>query len=200
MRVSREQFAENRQRILEIAARRFREKGLEGIGVDGIMDEAGLTHGGFYGHFASKADLAEQACAAAVGKSAEKWEALARGRPETGLAEIARSYLSKRHRDDPGGGCVFAALGGEVARRSDAVRATVTKGVQAQLGVLERLAGGRSKSVRRKQAIATMSGLVGAMVLARLVDDPALSNEILSVTEAALGGSTRKSQPRTELS
>jgi TetR/AcrR family transcriptional repressor of nem operon len=200
MRVSREQFAENRQRILEIAARRFREKGLEGIGVDGIMDEAGLTHGGFYGHFASKADLAEQACAAAVGKSAEKWEALARGRPETGLAEIARSYLSKRHRDNPGGGCVFAALGGEVARRSDAVRATVTKGVQAQLGVLERLAGGRSKSVRRKQAIATMSGLVGAMVLARLVDDPALSNEILTAAEAALGGSTRKSQPRTELS
>ena len=197
MRVSREQFAENRQRILEIAARRFREKGLEGIGVDGIMDEAGLTHGGFYGHFASKADLAEQACAAAVGKSAEKWEALARGRPETGLAEIARSYLSKRHRDDPGGGCVFAALGGEVARRSDAVRATVTKGVQAQLGVLERLAGGRSKSVRRKQAIATMSGLVGAMVLARLVDDPALSNEILSVTEAALGGSTHKNHVRT---
>jgi TetR/AcrR family transcriptional repressor of nem operon len=164
------------------------------------MDEAGLTHGGFYGHFASKADLAEQACAAAVGKSAEKWEALARGRPETGLAEIARSYLSKRHRDDPGGGCVFAALGGEVARRSDAVRATVTKGVQAQLGVLERLAGGRSKSARRKQAIATMSGLVGAMVLARLVDDPALSNEILTAAEAALGGSTRKSQPRTELS
>jgi len=200
MRVSREQFAENRQRILEIAARRFREKGLEGIGVDGIMDEAGLTHGGFYGHFASKADLAEQACAAAVGKSAEKWEALARGRPETGLAEIARSYLSKRHRDDPGGGCVFAALGGEVARRSDAVRATVTKGVQAQLGVLERLAGGRSKSARRKHAIATMSGLVGAMVLARLVDDPALSNEILTAAEAALGGNTRKSQPRTELS
>ena len=199
MRVSREQFAENRQRILEVAARRFREKGLEGIGVDGIMDEAGLTHGGFYGHFASKADLAEQACAAAVGKSAEKWEALARGRPETGLAEIARSYLSKRHRDNPGGGCVFAALGGEVARRSDAVRATVTKGVQAQLGVLERLAGGRSKSVRRKQAIATMSGLVGAMVLARLVDDPALSNEILTAAEAALGGSTLKNQTRTAL-
>jgi TetR/AcrR family transcriptional regulator, transcriptional repressor for nem operon len=199
MRVSREQFAENRQRILEVAARRFREKGLEGIGVDGIMDEAGLTHGGFYGHFASKADLAEQACAAAVGKSAEKWEAMARARPETGLAEIARSYLSKRHRDNPGGGCVFAALGGEVARRSDAVRATVTKGVQAQLGILERVAGGRSKSTRRKQAIATMSGLVGAMVLARLVDDPALSNEILTFTEAALGGSTLKNQTRTAL-
>ena len=126
MRVSREQVAENRQRILEVAARLFREKGFEGVGVDGIMEEAGLTHGGFYGHFASKADLAEQACAAAVGRSAEKWEAMARGGPETGLAEIARSYLSKRHRDNPGTGCAFAALGGEVARRSDAMRATVS--------------------------------------------------------------------------
>ncbi|HTK40870.1 MAG TPA: TetR/AcrR family transcriptional regulator [Gemmatimonadales bacterium] len=194
MRVSREQFGENRQRILEVAAKRFREKGLDGIGVDGIMEEAGLTHGGFYGHFASKADLAEQACAAAVGRSTEKWEAMARARPETGLAEIARSYLSKRHRDQPGTGCVFAALGGEVARRSDGVRATVTKGVQAQLGILERVAGGRSKSERREQAIATLSGLVGAMVVARLVDDAVLSNEILTVAAAAFGGKPRDSQ------
>ena len=194
MRVSREQFTENRQRILEVAAKLFREKGFEGIGLDGIMEEAGLTHGGFYGHFASKADLAEQACAAAVGRSTDKWEAMARARPETGLAEIARSYLSKRHRDQPGSGCVFAALGGEVARRSDGVRATVTKGVQAQLGILERVADGRSKSERREQAIATLSGLVGAMVVARLVDDPALSNEILTVAAAAFGGRPRESQ------
>src|SRR5262249_39705832 len=131
MRVSRQQFAENRQRILEVAAKLFREKGFEGVGVDGIMEEAGLTHGGFYGHFASKTDLAEQACAVALGKSAERWDAMTRDQPETGLAEIARSYLSKRHRDNPGGGCVFAALGSEVARRSDAVRATVGKGVEA---------------------------------------------------------------------
>jgi TetR/AcrR family transcriptional repressor of nem operon len=197
MRVSREQFGENRQRILEVAARRFREKGVEGIGVDGIMDEAGLTHGGFYGHFASKADLAEQACAAAVGKSAEKWEAMARARPETGLAEIARSYLSKRHRDNPGNGCAFAALGGEVARRSDAVRTTVTKGVQAQLGILERVAGGRSRSERREEAIATLSGMVGAMVLARLVDEPALSDEILTVASAAFSGNPRDGKRST---
>jgi TetR/AcrR family transcriptional repressor of nem operon len=186
MRVSREQFTENRQRILDVAARLFREKGLEGIGVDGIMREAGLTHGGFYGHFDSKADLAEQACAIALGRSAERWEALTRSRPDAGLAEIARSYLSKRHRDNPGGGCVFAALGSDVARRSDAVRTTVSQGVQAQLGILERVAGGRSKSARRKQAITTLSGLVGAMVLARLVDDAALSNEILTVAEGAV--------------
>src|SRR5262245_49925177 len=106
------------------------------------MDEAGLTHGGFYGHFASKADLAEVACAVALERSAEQWEAIADGPPGTTLAEIVRSYLSKRHRDDPGGGCVMAALGGEVARRSDAVRTTVTEGVRARLGILERVGGG----------------------------------------------------------
>ncbi len=190
MRVSREQFTENRQRILEVAARLFREKGFEGVGVDGIMEEAGLTHGGFYGHFASKADLAAQACAGALGRSAQKWETLAGGPTGTALAEIARSYLSKRHRDNPGSGCVVAALGGEVARRSDAVRTTVTDGVRAQLGVLEGVVGG-AKGGRREKAIATLSGIVGAMVLARLVNDPTLSDEILTGAAAAFGRSSR---------
>src|ERR1700716_146785 len=127
MRASREQFAESRQRILEVAGRLFRQKGFEGIGVDGIMDAAGLTHGGFYGHFGSKAHLAEQACSAGLEQSRQKWETMAQASPEGALAEIARSYLSKRHRDDPGNGCVFAALGGEVARSSDPVRSTVTQ-------------------------------------------------------------------------
>jgi len=197
VRVSREQFAENRQRILEVAARLFREKGFEGVGVDGIMEEAGLTHGGFYGHFASKADLAEEACAVALGRSAEKWEAIADGPPGTTLAEIARSYLSKRHRDDPGGGCVMAALGGEVARRSDGVRTTVTQGVRAQLGILEGVAGGGSKAERRENAIATLSGLVGAMVLARLVDESSLSDEILTAAAAEFGANSSKSRRRS---
>ena len=194
MRVNREQVTENRQRILEAAAKLFREKGFEGIGVDGIMQEAGMTHGGFYGHFPSKADLAEQACAVTLRKSAGQWEALASGRPETGRAEIARSYLSKRHRDDPGSGCVIAALGGEVARQPDAVRTAVTEGVEARLDILERLATGRTKAKRREQAIATISGLVGAMVVARLVDEPHLSNEILTVARAVFGGKPRHTQ------
>jgi len=181
VRVSREQFTENGQRILDAAARLFREKGFEGVGVDGIMEDAGLTHGGFYGHFDSKADLAEQACAAALERSAKKWETLE-------LAEIARSYLSKKHRDNPGSGCVMAALGGEVARGSDGLRTTVTDGVRAQIGILEGVVGG-GKGGRREKAIATLSGLVGAMVLARLVDDPTLSDEILTHAAAAFGGS-----------
>jgi TetR/AcrR family transcriptional regulator, transcriptional repressor for nem operon len=196
MRVSRQQFAENRQRILEVAGRLFREKGFEGVGVDGIMEEAGLTHGGFYGHFDSKADLMDQACAGAVATTTERWERFAQGPSETGLSEIVRSYLSKRHRDNPGGGCVFASLGSEVGRRSDAVRATVTQGVRAQLGILERVAEGPSKAARRENAIAALSGLVGGMVLARLVDDPALSNEILTVAAGAFGGNRPDNQKR----
>jgi TetR/AcrR family transcriptional repressor of nem operon len=196
MRASREQSAENRQRILEVAGRLFREKGFEGIGVDGIMEAAGLTHGGFYGHFDSKAHLAEQACAAGLEKSQQKWKTLAQASPGAALAEIARSYLSKRHRDDPGNGCVFAALGGEVARSSDEVRATVTNGLRAQLGILERVAKGRSKAARRTQAITALSGMVGAMVVARLVNDSALSNEILTVAASAFGGHQHDNQER----
>ena len=188
MRVSREQAAENRQRIVDVAGRLFRQKGFDGIGVDAIMEAAGLTHGGFYGHFDSKANLAEQACSAGLEQSKQKWETLAQASPEAALAEIARYYLTKRHRDDPGHGCVFAALGGDVARSSDAVRSTVTKGVRAQLGILERVAKGRSKAARREQAITALSGMVGAMVVARLVNDSALSNEILTVAASAFGG------------
>jgi TetR/AcrR family transcriptional repressor of nem operon len=196
MRVSREESAENRQRILEVAGRLFREKGFDGIGVDGIMESAGLTHGGFYGHFGSKAKLAEQACSAGLERSKQKWETFAQASPEAALTEIARSYLSKRHRDDPGDGCVFAALGGEVARSSDAVRSTVTKGLRAQLRILERVAKSRSKVARRKQAITALSGMVGAMVVARLVNDSALSDEILTVAASAFGGERDSNQKR----
>ena len=92
---------------------------------------------------------------------------------------------------------MFATLGGDVARSSDAVRATVTKGLRAQLGILERVAKGHSKAARRKQAIAALSGMVGAMVVARLVNDSALSNEILTVAASAFGGNKHDNQKRT---
>jgi TetR/AcrR family transcriptional repressor of nem operon len=92
---------------------------------------------------------------------------------------------------------VFAALGGEVARSSDPVRSTVTKGVRAQLGILERVAKGRSKAARRKQAITALSGMVGAMVVARLVNDSALSNELLTIAASAFGAHKHDNQKRT---
>src|SRR5262245_24790993 len=109
MKVTREQAAENRERIVNTAARLFRERGFDGVGVADIMKGAGLTHGGFYGHFASKDDLAAEACARALEKSAMKWSAIL-DTDANPLDTIVASYLSEAHRDRPGSGCAIAAL------------------------------------------------------------------------------------------
>src|SRR5437870_9078504 len=110
MKVSREQAAQNRERILHAAAQLFRERGFEGVGVADLMKEAGLTHGGFYGHFSSKEDLMAQACARASARSRSLWSKLAERSPQDPLSEIAGVYLTSRHRDNPGEGCLMAAL------------------------------------------------------------------------------------------
>ncbi|MEA2814036.1 MAG: TetR/AcrR family transcriptional regulator, transcriptional repressor for nem operon, partial [Rhodospirillaceae bacterium] len=107
MRVSREKAAENRERIVDAAARLFRDKGFDGVGVDAIMKDAGLTHGGFYGHFASKEALAAEAVACAFGRSA------ARQSDIDSLGELVSDYLSERHRADRANGCAVAALGAD---------------------------------------------------------------------------------------
>jgi TetR/AcrR family transcriptional repressor of nem operon len=182
MKVSKEQAAQNRKRIVAAAGRLFREKGFDGIGVADIMNAAGLTHGGFYGHFASKEDLAAQACAGA--STLDRWLALAEGAPKDPLAAIAKFYLSPCHRDNPGTGCLFAALGPEVSRQRGAIRRAFTDGLRGRLDFLATITTGQTKAAKRQRALATMSGLVGALVLARAVDDPSLSDEILSATAA----------------
>ena len=181
MRVTRERMAENRERIVATAARLFREKGFDGVGVDAIMQGVGLTHGGFYRHFRSKDDLAAEAVAYGLAASAEKQAPLA------SLNELVAAYLSPAHRNNRGGGCVMAALGGDVARQGVAVRLKLTVHVRAQLDRLAGWLSGGNASARRERAIATLAGLVGAMVLARAVDDPELSDEILAAARAAYG-------------
>ena len=179
MKVSREQAARNRERILDVAARLFRERGFEGIGVADLMKEAGLTHGGFYGHFASKDELIAQASGRELTKSLAFWSKVGERVPDDRLSAIAAAYLTSTHRDNPGAGCVVAALGPEVPRQVPAVRRTVTSYVRSVIDLLVKLAPGRSKAARRQKAITTYATLVGAMVLARVVDDRALSQEIL---------------------
>ncbi|MDD2176378.1 TetR/AcrR family transcriptional regulator [Acidovorax sp. D2M1] len=189
MKVSKEQMAENRERILDAAAQLFREKGFDGIGVADLMKSAGLTHGGFYGHFASKDELMAQASGRALERLQSAWAAIAREATERGqdpLAAIETAYLSPRHRDAPGQGCLLAALGGDAARQGTAVRQAVTEGVRAQVEGLATLAPVRTKAARRQRALADYASLVGAMVLARAVDDEALSNEILHATAVSL--------------
>jgi TetR/AcrR family transcriptional repressor of nem operon len=186
MRVTREQAAENRERIVQMAEKLFRERGFDGIGVADLMKSAGLTHGGFYGHFRSKDDLAAEACARALEKAVEKWDRLAAGAPDDPLHAIASSYLSQTHIDKPGAGCLIAAVGPDVARQDKSVRRAMTEGLQT---MLERLAGwvpGKSKAEKRRTAIASYAAMVGALVMARGVDDPDFADEILQATLAAL--------------
>ena len=179
MRVSREQAARNRERILDAAAQLFRERGFEGIGVADLMKEAGLTHGGFYGHFSSKDDLIAQASARELTRSLAYWSTVGGRASGDRLSAIAAVYLTSRHRDNPGAGCVLAALGPDVSRQGPAVRRTVTDYVRSVCDLLTKLVPGKSKAARRQKAMGTYATLVGAMVLARAVDDRALSQEIL---------------------
>ena len=180
MRVSREQAAANRERIVEAAARLFRECGFDGVGVDAIMKEAGLTHGGFYGHFGSKDDLAAEALTRALARETEKLGGT------TDLDAFVQAYLSERHCADRGGGCALAALGADLAREGKGVRRVLTEHMGARLKWLEKLFRG-PEARRRKRAIATLSGLIGALTLARAVDDPALSKDILAAAREAFG-------------
>ena len=126
MKVSREQAALNRERILEVAAQLFRERGFDGIGVADLMKEAGLTHGGFYGPFSSKEELIAEASARALTSTFERLSKQAERAGDNALSAVASSYLSGRHRDDPGTGCLLAALGPDVSRHGHAVRRRVT--------------------------------------------------------------------------
>jgi TetR/AcrR family transcriptional repressor of nem operon len=184
MRVTREQAEANRERVLKTAGRLFRQHGFDGIGVADIMKRAGLTHGGFYGHFSSKEDLAAEACARVLGKAG--WIERITGTPNPSLEQFVREYLSPSHRDDPSRGCLFAAVGSDVVRQPRSVRRAFTDGLRSRLESLQKLIPGRSARVRRERTLATMAALVGALVLARAVDDAGLSDEILEATAATL--------------
>lgn len=187
MRVSKAQASANRERIIDGAARAFRDRGFGGIGVADLMRAVGLTHGGFYGHFASKDELMALACRRAVDDMLLGWRARAAAAPGDPAAVFVEPYLSAEHRDAPETGCLMAAVGPEASRAAPAVRRVVTE----CLGdVLDTMAGempAPDATGRRRQAIGLFTALVGAMVVARAVDDPGLSDEIL---EAARVGAT----------
>jgi TetR/AcrR family transcriptional repressor of nem operon len=184
VRVTREQAEANREKVLHAAGTLFRQHGFDGVGVAEIMKRAGLTHGGFYGQFPSKDLLAAEACERVLAD--DDWlERLAgTARPTSGAA--IRGYLSTRHRDDPGHGCLLAAVGSDVPRQPRPIRRAFTDGLRRRLDALLSLMPGRSPAARRRKALTTLAGLVGALELARAVDDAELSNEILESTATEL--------------
>jgi TetR/AcrR family transcriptional regulator, transcriptional repressor for nem operon len=185
MRVSREKAAENRQRIVEIASRMFREDGFDRAGIDAIMKAAGLTHGGFYCHFGSKEELAAEAVISALKRSLEK-----QSRHET-LSDLVHAYLTEQHWASRANGCAVAALGADIARQGNGVRSCVTAYLRALLDQIVHLMKGGSASGRRKRAITILCGMVGALTLARAVNDAALSQEILEAARDGFGGRSR---------
>ena len=186
MKVSRAEAAQNRERIIQVAAKLFRERGFDGIGVAELMKSAGLTHGGFYGNFTSKEDLMAQACARALEDSLNVMRQLAERDGENALSAVASAYLTPAHRDRPGEGCALAALGAEAARHGSPVRATFTQGMRSLVDMLTRLVPGKSKRAKREEALVIYASMVGALVLARAIDDAELSEEVLQSVLASI--------------
>ena len=191
MKVSKAQAAEHREGIVDAAARLYREKGLEGVGVAEITRDAGLTHGGLYRHFASKDALAREACLRAFDWTITPLEGLdsagADDDPAARLRALVHGYLSANHRDHPGDGCPAAALATDAARAgpemSEVFALGVERNIQRFMAVLP-----DDRADRRSQTIVALSSMVGALVLARATaaGNPGLSEEILATLREQL--------------
>jgi AcrR family transcriptional regulator len=172
------------ERIVEAAARAIRRSGYGGTGVADIMKDAGLTHGGFYAHFPSReAMLAEAMDRAGAESVAASARIAAAAPPEQALQELVRAYLSKAHVDGVETGCAVAALGSEMPRQAPEVRRAATRRIKEMIDLVARQSPDWGKPGAHERALVTVATMVGALLLARAVDDPRLSD---AVREAAL--------------
>jgi len=188
VRYSKEHKARTREKILKIACRCFREKGINGVSVVDLMAAADLTHGGFYSHFASKDSLVAEAVRHGFEERfqyLQRWGRDARN-GESPLEVVIKNYLSQPHRDNAATGCPIPALGAEIARGSTKARTVLTAKLKEIIGVLDGFAEARTPRERRAKSIGLLSALVGAMVLARATNDPDFSNAILRASKRFL--------------
>ncbi|MFF3060968.1 TetR/AcrR family transcriptional regulator [Streptomyces sp. NPDC057909] len=178
--------AESRERVLRIAARRIREEGLTRPGVAELMNEAGLTHGGFYKHFASRDDLMNQAAALALADGESKMADAARRNREEPRTGLIDSYLSARHRDAPGTGCAVVTLGASAGRGEAEMKEAYEKQVRGYLELISETAGDDDSDEVQADAMLTLSAMVGALLMSRAVADPELSDQLLQTVAARL--------------
>ncbi len=182
MRKSRAEAAVTRERIVDAASATFRRQGIAATGLADLMAGAGLTHGGFYKHFASKEQVVAEAGARAIEQTSETIgaamaQAMAKG--DVPLRRAIDTYLTTQHRDHPESGCAFAALGPELAREGDAVRVAAGTGMERLIEVF-------GQGASRADAVVALSAMVGAMTLARLAPTEAVSTQILDLVRAHL--------------
>ena len=189
---SKAQKTRTHKRIVSIASKRFREKGLAGFGIAELMKEAGLTVGGFYKHFDSRDDLVAEAVSSAFGGWKRRVEAAKSGGAPVSYEKLIDEYLNEAHRDNPGTGCAFSALAPEIAHSDKRTRALTSEQVRNDIQLIATLLPGRDKRTARSRAILIFSALVGAMSLARAVSNEALSREILETVGELLKNSASK--------
>lgn len=184
MKVTKAQAQANRAHIVETASTLFRERGYDGVGIADLMAGAGFTHGGFYKHFGSKADLMAEAAICGFAQSAAKAEGV-------DAVEVVKQYLSREHRDARGEGCTMAALCGDAARQPESIKTAFATGVESLLANLANQCGAPEEGDRgddmRAKRIDVLAQVVGAIVLSRACpDDSPLADEILDVCRAAV--------------
>jgi AcrR family transcriptional regulator len=185
MRYDKGHRDETRRHILNVASAKFRESGIAGVGLAGIMSEAGLTNGAFYTHFASKEELVREVLTDALTRREERHKA----NIENGVAveTVIRDYLSTRHRDRADTGCPTAALVAEIARHPKATRDAFTCKISDIIALMAEQIRQGSAEDRRRKAITIYSTMVGALQMARAINDRKLSDEILeNAVEAAV--------------
>lgn len=200
MGYSKVQKARTHKRLVAIASKRFREKGLAGFGIAELMKEAGLTVGGFYKHFDSREALVAEAVNSALGAWKRQLNIAASGGPPVRYESLVDDYLSKAHRDHPGTGCPVGALAGDIARSDKQTRAVVTRQIREDIELVATLICGTNETNKggaRSQAILTYCALVGAIGVARAVSDQQLSHEILKTVARLLKNPFRQTASAT---
>ncbi len=191
MRVSKEVMADHRTQILDAAAQLFRARGFEGVSVAELMKQAGLTHGGFYGHFSSKEDLIARALERLLLQSTKKWENVMEQADGDPIVAFAKSYLGMAHRS--GEGCLFPTLGADLARLPADTRVNFAKPLSSFFESIAKFFRGKSHKDRRQASIVAFASLIGAVVLAQAVEDKSFSNEMLEAVSASLAKQQRLS-------
>jgi len=206
MRYSKDHKADTHARIVKNASMRLREGGAASLGVAELMKDAGLTHGGFYAHFPSRDALVSEAFAHAMQQTTGRWRKRAEQAPDgKRLASIVNGYLSAEHRDDAGNGCALPSLGVEASRANPKIRKAFTNKLEEMVEVIAEQFPDLPPKAARREAIAVVSTMMGAMILARTAGTGEFSDEILSAGRyAALRGddvpksTVKKAKAKTE--
>ena len=188
MRVSRAQAAENRETVINVASRLFREHGFDGIGLKDLMEGAGLTQGAFYKQFTSKEDLAAQASRRALESVSSRWSAAAAANPKDPLSAVVAIFLSTDHRAERMDGCPIVALGSDAARQGSEVKASFEAGIREYLELLDCWVGEADSEEPSGKAMAILSTMIGAVVLSRAVNDKRLSKQLLQAAAKSVMG------------